>query len=132
MAPKYENLSVLIIDDDRLMIRLIEHILRGMGFEDIHASQDPETGLALILEGDNIGDGFDLIICDWMMPNMTGIEILKRLRAKRLETPFIMLTANVSEAAVREASQSHVSAYLAKPFTPEQVKRKVISALRHA
>lgn len=125
----YAKLSVLIIDDDDLTRRIAEQILRDMGFQDVHATGLPEEGLALILEGQNIENGFDLVICDWMMPNLTGIEILRHVRATKLHTPFIMLTSKVTKEAVQEASELDVSAYLAKPFTVDQVQRKVKAAL---
>lgn len=127
----FETLSVLVIDDDDMIIRIIVHILNEMGFSSIETTSSPETGLALILEGESMGNGFDLVLCDWVMPGKTGIEILREVRAANYSTPFIMLTANVTKDAVQEAAKLGVDAYLGKPFTIDQVQRKVKSVLLH-
>ncbi len=123
--PDFKSLSVLVIDDDILVIRLVEQILLSMGFEDIQTTKYPKTGLGLILDSDSMGKPIDLVICDWMMPEITGIGMLNTIRSKNLNVAFIMLTAKATVPDVGEARNLDVDAYLAKPFTADQVMRKV-------
>ncbi len=121
----YRNLSVLIVDDDAVIIRIIEQILKTMGFEEVHSTCFPKTGLELIVDSFEAKKPFDLVICDWMMPELSGIELLKKIRDKDLKLAFIMLTANATVQAIRDASKLGIDAYLGKPFTADQVQQKV-------
>ena len=123
--PEYKNMSILVIDDDVMVTRIVEHILKEMGFQDVQSTLYPKTGLALISDSDNMGKPFDLVICDWMMPEISGIEMLKWVRSRNMKLPFIMLTARTTEDAVEEAHGLDVDAYIAKPFTANQVQLKV-------
>jgi len=123
--PEYKDLSILVIDDDVMVTRIVEHILKDMGFEDVQSTLYPKTGLALISDSENMGKPFDLVICDWMMPEISGIEVLKWVRSKNMNLPFIMLTARATEDAVEEAHGLDVDAYIAKPFASNQVQLKV-------
>jgi DNA-binding response OmpR family regulator len=123
--PEFKKLSVLVIDDDLLVTRLVEQILISMGFTDVQTTRYPKTGLALILDSNNMGNPIDLIICDWMMPEITGIGLLNTIREYKVDVGFIMLTAKATVPDVGQARDLDVDAYIAKPFTSDQVQRKV-------
>jgi two-component system chemotaxis response regulator CheY len=126
--PAFKTLEVLVCDDDDLILKIIRHILEAMGVGYIKTTKNPETAIMLVREPTD--KPFDLIVCDWNMPEMSGIEVLQKLRATGHQLPFIMLTSNVTEDAVAEARDEGVAAYIAKPFTAEQVQRKVASVAR--
>jgi two-component system chemotaxis response regulator CheY len=120
---KFRDMEVLVCDDDDAILNIMSHILGEMGFGFVKTTTDPETALRLIREP--VEKPFDLVICDWSMPGMSGMEILQKLRDGGNPVPFIMLTAKVSQDAVVEARDTGVDAYIAKPFTAELVQRKV-------
>ncbi len=127
--PKFADLEVLVCDADDMILKIMSHILNDMGFGYVKATRNPETALMLIREP--VDKPFDLLVCDWKMPEMSGIEVLQKLREGGHTLPFIMLTSNVTKEAVEEARSEGVSAYIAKPFSADQVQRKVGSvALR--
>ena len=121
----YHDLSVLVIDDDVVVVQIVEQILRTMGFKDVRTTCFPKKGLIMI--GDSFAENkpVDLVICDWMMPELSGIELLKKIRSKGLKLAFIMLTANTTVDAIKDASKLGIDAYLGKPFTADQVQQKV-------
>lgn len=121
--PKFKQFEVLVCDDDQMILRIMSHILNDMGFGYVKTTNNPETALMLIREP--VDKPFAMIICDWNMPEMTGVELLQKLREVGDETPFVMLTSNVTKEAVEEARDGGVAAYIAKPFSADQVQRKV-------
>jgi len=121
----YKDMDVLVVDDDLYVLRAIELILRDMGIGNVEITRDPTNALAMIHDSFLVQRPFDFIICDWMMPAMSGIDLLRAVRKHEYELPFIMLTAKRTEDAVEEARGLEVDAYLAKPFTQDQVRRKV-------
>jgi two-component system chemotaxis response regulator CheY len=126
--PSFKTLEVLVCDDDGLILKIIRHILEAMGIGYIKTTKNPETAIMLVREPTD--KPFDFIVCDWNMPGMSGIEVLQKLRASGHQLPFIMLTSNATEEAVAEARDEGVAAYIAKPFTAEQVQRKVTAVAR--
>jgi len=121
----YKDMEVLVVDDEIYVLRAVELILRDMGFGDVQTTRYPKTALSLIQDGFFVGRPFDFVICDWMMPEMSGIDLLHAVRRQEFDLPFIMLTAKATEGAVEEAKDLEVDAYIAKPFTQDQVRRKV-------
>jgi len=121
----FKDMEVLVVDDEIYVIRAVELILRDMGFGEVQSTRYPKTALSLIQDGFFVGQPFDFVICDWMMPEMSGIELLQAVRSRDFDLPFIMLTAKATEGDVEEAKGLDVDAYIAKPFTQDQVRRKV-------
>ena len=121
------KLKTLIIDDMSSMRMMIKSVLREYGIIDVHEAADGEKAV------DMIGAGrFDLIICDWDMPRMNGLEFLQHVRGdeKIRDLPFIMLTANFDREHVSQAIEAGVNDYLAKPFKPADLMRKIERAIR--
>jgi DNA-binding response OmpR family regulator len=121
----YNNFSVLVIDDDVVVTRIVQQLLSTMGFTQVELTSKAELGLDLILDMHADGKPFDLVICDWKMPELTGIQILKKIREQNLKLAFIMLTANTSIDAIKDAGNLGVDAFIAKPFTSDEVMKKV-------
>jgi len=123
---KYENLSILVVDDMSSMRMMIKSVLRKLGVINIHDANDGEKALEIIES-----HPLDLVICDWDMPKVDGFEVLEQVRSKSStqELPFIMLTAVSKRGYVTSAIDAGVSDYLAKPFKPQDLIDKIQSVL---
>ncbi len=120
------KLKMLIIDDMSSMRMMIKSVLREYGIIDVHEAADGEKAVEMTAAG-----RFDLIICDWDMPRMNGLEFLQHVRADDTtrQLPFIMLTAVSDRDHVAQAIDAGVSDYLAKPFKPADLMRKIQRAM---
>lgn len=117
------TIPVLIVDDQQPMRRTIADIMRGLGFSKLAYAED---GL-MAWEKLNRED-FGLVLLDWSMPRMTGIELLKKIRQseeKFKDIPVLMITAEADRTNVVEAIQSGVTNYIVKPFTPATLDKKI-------
>lgn len=121
------NMRILIVDDYKTMLRIMRNLLRQLGFENVEEASDGGAALALLQSGGS----FDLIISDWNMEPMTGIQLLREVRAdahlKML--PFIMVTAESKSENVIAAKEAGVSNYIVKPFNAETLKSKMVSVI---
>ena len=115
-------MKILVVDDFSTMRRIIKNLLRDLGFTNISEADDGQTALPMLQNGD-----FDFLVTDWNMPGMTGIDLLKAVRAdERLQTmPVLMVTAEAKKDQIVEAAQAGVNGYVVKPFTAETLKEKI-------
>jgi len=120
------NINVLVVDDFAIMRRIVKGVLRELGFKNIVEADDGSSALQELKK-----DDFGLIISDWNMPKMTGLDLLKAVRAddKYKNIPFIMVTAEGQKDNVVEAIKAGVSNYVVKPFTPDTLKEKLEKVL---
>jgi two-component system chemotaxis response regulator CheY len=120
------NMTVLIVDDYRTMLRIIGGLLGQLGFKNVAEATDGAAALAILREKE-IG----LIISDWNMEPMTGLQLLKEVRAdaKLKAIPFIMVTAESKTENVVAAKQAGVNNYIVKPFNAETLKSKMVTVL---
>jgi two-component system, chemotaxis family, chemotaxis protein CheY len=118
---------VLVVDDFATMRRIVKSVLKQIGFEKIIEATDGNLALE-VLKKEEVG----LIVSDWNMPNMTGLELLRAVRGdEKLKTiPFIMVTAEGLKENVLEAVKAGVTNYIVKPFTPENLTVKIEAALQ--
>jgi len=116
------NISVLVVDDDAAMIKMVETLLREIGITKLYKANNGAEGLDHFADGVNV---IDLVICDWLMPEMDGLEFLRRMRAMHLDIPFLMLTRRRAPDDVVAAKDAGVSAYMPKPFNAAQFRDKV-------
>ena len=121
------SIKILIVDDFATMRRILKNILKQLGFKNLVEADDGTTAWD-VLESQKI----DLIISDWNMPKMTGLELLKKVRAssKYKTAPFLMVTAEAQKQNVIEAVQAGVSNYVVKPFTAEAISDKLKKILK--
>lgn len=120
------NMRVLIVDDYKTMLRIIRNLLKQIGFHNVEEASDGGAALE-IMQSEEI----DLVISDWNMEPMTGLALLKQVRADAnlKDTPFIMVTAESKTENVVAAKQAGVSNYIVKPFNAETLKSKMESVL---
>jgi len=121
------SIRVLVVDDFATMRRILKNILKQLDFKNLVEADDGTTAWD-VLEDQSI----DLIISDWNMPKMSGIDLLKKVRAsdKYKKTPFLMVTAEAQKQNVIEAVQAGVSNYVVKPFTAEAIFEKLDKILK--
>ncbi|HAK87949.1 MAG TPA: response regulator [Nitrospiraceae bacterium] len=117
------GLKVLVVDDFPTMRRIVKNLLKQIGFENIDEAEDGVQALNKLKSGN-----YGLIVSDWNMPNMEGIDLLRNIRqeAEPLKNiPFLMVTAEAEKEKVIEAIKAGVDNYIVKPFTAEVLKEKL-------
>jgi two-component system chemotaxis response regulator CheY len=121
-----KNMNVLIVDDYKTMLRIIRNLLRQLGFVNIEEATDGSMALQMLR-----GGNFGLVISDWNMEPMTGLQLLREVRAdaKLKGVPFIMVTAESKSENVIAAKEAGVSNYIVKPFNAETLQAKMVSVL---
>jgi two-component system chemotaxis response regulator CheY len=117
-----KDMKILVVDDFTTMRKVVRNLLKQGGYENIVEAEDGVAALKLIKS-----QKIDFIISDWNMPNMTGIELLKAVRADAeiSATPFLMVTAEALQDNVIAAVKAGVSNYIVKPFTAEVLSEKI-------
>lgn len=120
--PYDPNMRVLVVDDFSTMRRIIKNILRQLGFNNVVEADDGTTAWEVINK-----EKIEFIVSDWNMPQMAGIDLLRKVRASEEygNTPFLMVTAEAQQENIIEAVQAKVSNYIVKPFTAETMKQKI-------
>ncbi|WP_338924082.1 chemotaxis response regulator CheY (plasmid) [Pseudomonas silesiensis] len=120
MADK--NMKILIVDDFATMRRIIKGLLRDLGFTNTVEADDGHTAIPVLKAG-----GIDFLVTDWNMPGMTGIDLLRYVRAdENLKSlPVLMVTAEAKREQIIEAAQAGVNGYVVKPFTAVTLEEKL-------
>lgn len=122
-----EKLKVLVVDDQPDARALVRGMLGELGVTQIFEAADGKEAMSFT---DAAMDMIDVIICDWNMPKMSGIELLRQMRSVSYDVPFLMVTGRSDLDLVASAKSSGVTAYIRKPFSPAhlEVKLRVIKA----
>lgn len=117
-----KNMRILIVDDFSTMRRIIKNLLNDLGYTNTAEAEDGNSALAVLAQSQ-----FDFVVTDWNMPGMTGIELLRAIRADdRFKTlPVLMVTAEAKREQIIEAAQSGVNGYIIKPFTAQTLEEKL-------
>ena len=117
------NIKILVVDDFSTMRRIVRNLLKELGFANVHEAEDGVDALNK-LRGDNT---FQFVVSDWNMPNMTGIELLRAIRADAAlkHLPVLMVTAEAKRENIIEAAQAGASGYVVKPFTAATLDEKL-------
>ncbi len=126
MPTPLPDLNVLVVDDENSVLRLIKMVLADFGVTQVFTAKNGAKALALLGSFDDI----DVVICDWNMPGMSGLNLLQQVRTVDRDLPFIMLTGRADLSSVMEARDFGVSDYLIKPFTPENLEAKLARLVR--
>ena len=117
-----KNMKILIVDDFSTMRRIVKNLLGELGFSNTVEADDGNSALPILKQG-----GIDFLVTDWNMPGMTGLDLLKNIRAdEKLKTlPVLMVTAESKREQIIEAAQAGVNGYIVKPFTAATLPEKI-------
>lgn len=124
---KGENLKLLVVDDSSTMRRIIKNTLSRLGYEDVFEGEDGLQGWNILNQNPDI----NMLITDWNMPEMNGLELVKKVRAdsRFIDLPIIMVTTEGGKVEVVTALKAGVNNYIVKPFTPQVLKEKLSAVL---
>lgn len=115
-----------MVDDDQSIRDMVRAILENMGFKKIETAHHGSAALKAV---NAAADNFDFIICDWVMPKLDGLGVLKELRSRKYETRFVMLPQKKNAGDISEAIKAGLDAYVAKPFEPIQLQKRIESLI---
>ena len=117
-----ENTKFLVVDDFSTMRRIVRNLLKELGFNNVQEAEDGVDALAKLRSNE-----FDFVVSDWNMPNMTGIELSREIRAdaKLKHLPVLMVTAEAKKENIIEAAKAGASGYVVKPFTAATLDEKL-------
>ncbi|PMS22505.1 chemotaxis protein CheY [Trinickia dabaoshanensis] len=121
-----KSMKILVVDDFPTMRRIVRNLLKELGYSNVDEAEDGAAGLSRLQ-----GGGFDFVISDWNMPNMDGLEMLKRIRADAAlsHLPVLMVTAESKKENIIAAAQAGASGYVVKPFTAATLDEKLTKIL---
>lgn len=122
MSKKLEDLKVLLVEDQAESRALIRNMLGEFGITQVFDAPNGRDALSFL---DSAFDFVDVVICDWNMPQMTGVELLRQLRTVDPDVPFLMVTGRGDMDSIVEAKTSGVTAYIRKPFSATQLEAKL-------
>ncbi len=116
------NMRILVVDDFSTMRRIVKSIVKQLGFNNVDEAEDGKQALEMLK-----GGKYGFVVSDWNMPNMTGIDLLRAIRADPglKDTPVLMVTAETEKQIVVDAIQAGVNNYVVKPFTPQVFEEKM-------
>lgn len=117
-----KNMKFLVVDDFSTMRRIVRNLLKELGFTNVDEAEDGVVALHKLQNG-----AFEFVVSDWNMPNMTGIELLRNIRAdaKLKGLPVLMVTAEAKKENIIEAAQAGANGYVVKPFTAATLEEKL-------
>ncbi|GBG12863.1 two-component system, chemotaxis family, response regulator CheY [Novimethylophilus kurashikiensis] len=117
-----KNMKFLVVDDFSTMRRIVRNLLKELGFTNVDEAEDGAVALTKLK-----GGNFEFVVSDWNMPNMTGIELLKAIRAdaELKHLPVMMVTAEAKKENIIAAAQAGANGYVVKPFTAATLEEKL-------
>jgi two-component system, chemotaxis family, chemotaxis protein CheY len=119
-------MKFLVVDDSSTMRRIIINALTGAGYSDILEAGDGMEGLSALEKNPDVG----IILTDWNMPNMNGLDFLQKVRETNKDVPIVMITTEAEKQNVVTAIKAGANNYIVKPFTPEVLKEKIQPLLK--
>ena len=122
MKPEFTHLKILLVEDHAEARAMMRKMLLELGITQIFEASNGREAL------DFLGSAFEfieMVICDWNMPSMSGVELLRQLRSVDADMPFLMVTGRSDIESVEEAKASGVTAYIRKPFSARQLEAKL-------
>ncbi len=120
--PANKDMNVLVVDDFNTMRRIVKNILKQLGFNNVSEAENGQRALEVLKK-----DRFDFVVTDWNMPVMTGLDLLKAIKADEQlkHIPVMMVTAEAQQQNIVEAVKAGASNYIVKPFTAEVMEEKI-------
>lgn len=117
-----ESLRVLIVDDERSVVKILRMMLANIGVTQIFTAKDGVEALEFLGACDEM---VNTIICDWNMPRMSGIKLLEQVRSTDPDMAFVMVTGRATLDAVYDAKSFNVTGFVAKPFSQDEIRKKL-------
>lgn len=124
------NCNIVVIDDDKIILELVQIILEEVTTGEIHVFSDSKQALGYV-KSDSM-DNISLVMCDWLMPDISGLDILEALRDSKPDCPFLMLTANATKQLVIDSMRLGANDFVVKPFHTNDLITKVERLIRDA
>ncbi len=121
-------MQVLIVDDSQIMRKIIIGALKKLGIDDIVEASNGQEAIETIARESSVG----LVLMDWNMPTMSGIDAVKKIRSANIKVPVVMVTTEAEKEKVIEAIKSGANDYLIKPFNPKDIQAKLEKFLQPA
>ena len=122
MTTSLNNIKILIVEDEEDMRATIKDMLAEVGITQTFEASGGQEAIEFLSSSENF---IDMVMCDWNMPGMEGIQVLKTLRKVKSDMPFLIVTGRSDMDSVLEAKQAGVTAYIRKPFNPKQLEAKL-------
>lgn len=119
-----DQLTVLLVEDSIEAMNLVRDMLKDFGLTQIYAAKNGLEALDFMGTADR-NDAVDVILCDWNMPKLSGLDLLKQIRTRDPDLPFLMITGNADTDSVVEAKSYGVTGYINKPFSVDQLRKKL-------
>lgn len=121
------NAKILVVDDMGTMRKILKNMLTKMGHSRIEQAEDGQPAWEMLEKAHSEGEPFDFVVSDWNMPVLSGLDLLKKVRAsdKFKSLPFLMVTAEAEQGNVVIAVKAGVSNFIVKPFSAQTLKEKI-------
>ena len=121
-------MKFLVVDDFSTMRRIVRNLLKELGYTNAEEAEDGVVAMNMLRS-----NKFDFVVSDWNMPNMTGIELLKNIRADETlkNLPVLMITAEARKENIIEAAQAGANGYIVKPFTAATLDEKLTKIFKN-
>ena len=127
MSIELENIRFLVVEDQPQPMKLMTRMLTQLGAAEVFTACDGEAAINFLSTAEN---QVDIVLCDWMMPRISGLEVLQYMRDEKMDIPFVMITANVDAKSKMFARDTGVNGYINKPFKIENVESVLADIVR--
>lgn len=122
MSKDVQDLKILVVEDQPQPMMLVSMVLSDLGVAKVFTANDGNAALEFLNTTD---EEVDIIICDWIMPGLSGMDVLQEVRKKYPDTPFIVVTALSDRESIELAKSYGASSYITKPFKPDLLESKL-------
>ncbi|MDO8288354.1 MAG: response regulator [Parvibaculum sp.] len=117
-----KDLRVLVVEDSPEAMKLLTYFLSDLGIDHVHPANCGRDALTFL---DLCGEMIDVVLCDWKMPDMSGLDVLKQIRGACMDIPFLMVTGSAGITDVSLAKSHGVTAYIKKPYSRDELAKKL-------
>ncbi len=125
MILEEHQMKVLIVDDSAVMRKVLRDALMKSDITDVGEASDGEEAVRAVME-----NAYDLVLMDWNMPKLSGIEAVLKIRRRGISVPIIMISTESEKSRVLEALKAGANNYIVKPFTPEIIAAKIKETMK--
>lgn len=127
MSIDLKKIRFLVVEDQPQPMKLVTSMLKELGAVEVYSASDGEAAINFLSSAEDL---IDIILCDWMMPRISGFEVLQFVRGEKMDIPFVMITANVDAKSIKLARGAGANAYITKPFKLENIEATLTDIVR--